>query len=270
VHPVTDQVLVFVDGHGAAMLGGQRRAVGPNDLVFVRAGVRHNFLNTGNDPLHLITIYAPPEHEAGTVHQTKADADAAQQRESAHHDGGEAGRVMIDPTIVTAARGAGLIGAPTTDSSDNWSWARQPAAALAKTVGARLILADVSTRSMWTTPYGSGGVGAERDAPYTEGTTIVSRAELKLLGRNYLIEQLDAAESEGVDVAVWLADEPGVRALDRFLELFPVDVLVVPPLDSPSLVERVLGDDMPSIRRRMENRLLLVANEDGSLSIDGS
>jgi mannose-6-phosphate isomerase-like protein (cupin superfamily) len=78
VHPDTDQVLAFVDGHGEAVLEGQRSAVGQNDLVFVRAGTRHNFVNTGDSPLRLITIYAPPEHEPGTVHQTKAEADAAE------------------------------------------------------------------------------------------------------------------------------------------------------------------------------------------------
>jgi mannose-6-phosphate isomerase-like protein (cupin superfamily) len=78
VHPDTDQVLVFVDGRAEAMLDGRSSDVGPNDLVFVRAGVRHNFVNRGEGPLRLITIYAPPEHPAGTVHETKAEADAAE------------------------------------------------------------------------------------------------------------------------------------------------------------------------------------------------
>lgn len=43
-----------------------------------RAGTRHNFVNTDDTPLRLITIYAPPEHAPGTVHQTKAEADAAE------------------------------------------------------------------------------------------------------------------------------------------------------------------------------------------------
>ena len=76
VHPATDQVLVFVDGQGRAELDGVTTSVGPNDLVFVRAGTRHNFTNTGEIPMRLITIYAPPEHAPGTVHQTKADAEA--------------------------------------------------------------------------------------------------------------------------------------------------------------------------------------------------
>ena len=78
VHPDTDQVLTFVDGTGEARLDGETSEVEPNDLVFVRAGTRHNFVNTGDKPLRLITIYAPPEHEPGTVHQTKAEADAAE------------------------------------------------------------------------------------------------------------------------------------------------------------------------------------------------
>jgi len=78
VHPGTDQLLLFVDGSGEARLDGEVSPVGPNDLVFVRSGTRHNFVNTGDGPLRLITVYAPPEHAPGTVHQTKADADAAE------------------------------------------------------------------------------------------------------------------------------------------------------------------------------------------------
>jgi mannose-6-phosphate isomerase-like protein (cupin superfamily) len=78
VHPDTDQVLVFVDGRAEAVLDAESSEVGPNDLVFVRAGTRHNFLNRDDRPLRLITIYAPPQHAPGTVHQTKAEADAAE------------------------------------------------------------------------------------------------------------------------------------------------------------------------------------------------
>ena len=81
VDPETDQLLVFVDGQGEARLDDETAAVGPNDLVAVRAGTRHHFVNTGDAPLRLITIYAPPEHAPGTVHRTKAEADAAEH----HH-----------------------------------------------------------------------------------------------------------------------------------------------------------------------------------------
>ena len=78
VHPDTDQVLVIVDGTAEAILDGGRSALGAGDLVLVRAATQHNVVNTGDRPLRLFTVYAPPEHAAGTVHQTKADADAAE------------------------------------------------------------------------------------------------------------------------------------------------------------------------------------------------
>jgi mannose-6-phosphate isomerase-like protein (cupin superfamily) len=78
VHPDVDQILLFVEGQGEAVLEGQHSSVGPNDLVFVKAGTRHNFINTGDTPLRLVTVYAPPEHEPGTVHATKEEADAAE------------------------------------------------------------------------------------------------------------------------------------------------------------------------------------------------
>jgi mannose-6-phosphate isomerase-like protein (cupin superfamily) len=78
VHPDTDQVLMFIDGRAEARLDEQASEVGPNDLVLVRAGTRHNFRNTSEGPLRLITIYAPPEHAPGTVHQTKEEADATE------------------------------------------------------------------------------------------------------------------------------------------------------------------------------------------------
>ena len=78
VHPDTDQLLIFVDGTGEAVLDGDRRAVDRNDLVFVKAGTTHNFINSGREPLRLVTIYAPPEHPPGTVHRTKEEADAAE------------------------------------------------------------------------------------------------------------------------------------------------------------------------------------------------
>jgi mannose-6-phosphate isomerase-like protein (cupin superfamily) len=81
VHPEEDQILVFVEGNADAILEGRSSPVGPNDLVFVKSGTRHNFVNTGDGPLRLITVYAPPEHPPGTVHATKEEADAAEEHE---------------------------------------------------------------------------------------------------------------------------------------------------------------------------------------------
>ena len=79
VHDGHDQILVFVSGRGTAVLDGRSSDIGIGDLVYVKSGTRHNFINAGDEPLRLFTIYAPPEHPAGTVHHTKADALAAEQ-----------------------------------------------------------------------------------------------------------------------------------------------------------------------------------------------
>ena len=73
-----DQILFFVEGEGEAVLEGESSPVGPNDMVFVPAGTLHNFVNTGDGKLRLVTTYAPPEHPDGTVHKTKAEAEAAE------------------------------------------------------------------------------------------------------------------------------------------------------------------------------------------------
>src|SRR5665811_168863 len=74
VHDDVDQTLVFVEGEGEAILDGEKSAVGVDRLVHVPAGTRHNFVNTGKVDLRLYTIYAPPEHNSGTIHKTKAEA----------------------------------------------------------------------------------------------------------------------------------------------------------------------------------------------------
>jgi mannose-6-phosphate isomerase-like protein (cupin superfamily) len=84
VHAEVDQVLVIVSGSGEAVLGDERTAIGPGWLVQVPAGTWHDIVNTGADDLRLYTVYAPPQHAPGTIHRTKADAEAAEAAEAAH------------------------------------------------------------------------------------------------------------------------------------------------------------------------------------------
>ena len=78
VHEV-DQILTFVSGVGEAIVCGERRDVAPGDLVVVPAGTKHNFRNTGPNPLVLYTVYAPAEHRDGAVHRTREEAEAAEK-----------------------------------------------------------------------------------------------------------------------------------------------------------------------------------------------
>ncbi|MEV4625844.1 cupin domain-containing protein [Micromonospora sp. NPDC049523] len=79
VHEDTDQILTFVSGTGEARVAGRTRKVAQGDLVVVPAGTKHNFVNTGPNPLVLYTVYGPPEHADKAVHRTKKEADAAEE-----------------------------------------------------------------------------------------------------------------------------------------------------------------------------------------------
>ncbi|MBP1934915.1 hypothetical protein J2Z37_004935 [Ammoniphilus resinae] len=56
-----------------------KRNINDDTAIVIPAGIWHNLINTGNIPLKLYSIYAPPNHPYGTVHVTKADAVAAEE-----------------------------------------------------------------------------------------------------------------------------------------------------------------------------------------------
>ncbi len=75
VHEENDQVLYFVEGEGKAILNDEEETIQKGDIVLVRAGTNHNFINTGQDDLKIITTYSPPHHPEGTIHKTKEEAE---------------------------------------------------------------------------------------------------------------------------------------------------------------------------------------------------
>ena len=78
-HEDTDQILTFVSGTGKAIVSGSEKQVAQGDLVVVPAGKKHNFVNTGPNPLILYTVYGPPEHADGAVHTSKEQAEALEE-----------------------------------------------------------------------------------------------------------------------------------------------------------------------------------------------
>ena len=80
MHPHVDQFLRVEQGQGLTQMGKSKdnlnfqRQVFDDSAIFIPAGTWHNLTNTGNIPLKLYSIYAPPNHPFGTVHRTKADA----------------------------------------------------------------------------------------------------------------------------------------------------------------------------------------------------
>jgi mannose-6-phosphate isomerase-like protein (cupin superfamily) len=74
VHEHRDQFFRIEEGEGEVVIDGTRTPVEDDDAIIVPAGARHNLINTGDEPLLLYTLYAPPEHRDGLVQKTKADA----------------------------------------------------------------------------------------------------------------------------------------------------------------------------------------------------
>ena len=81
VHEDRDQFFRIEEGSGVVDIDGVENPVQDDFAVIVPAGARHNVRNTGDQPLRLYTIYAPPEHKDGVVQSTKAEADARHHAE---------------------------------------------------------------------------------------------------------------------------------------------------------------------------------------------
>jgi len=77
LHESSDQVFFVVEGEGDAIAAGKARQANKNDIVFVRAGMRHNFRNTGKEDLKLYVVSSPPAYPEGTIHRTREDAIGA-------------------------------------------------------------------------------------------------------------------------------------------------------------------------------------------------
>ena len=85
IHPNVDQFIRIEEGRGMVQMGSTRnnldfeKRVSDDYAIMVPAGKWHNLVNTGNRPMKIYTIYAPPEHPRGTVHRTKEIAQAAER-----------------------------------------------------------------------------------------------------------------------------------------------------------------------------------------------
>lgn len=76
MHARVEQALFCVSGAGTATINGVNSRFAAGDAAIVGMGTRHNFRNTGKEPLQLYTLYSPPNHIDGRVQHTQADAKA--------------------------------------------------------------------------------------------------------------------------------------------------------------------------------------------------
>ena len=88
MHPHVDQFLRLEQGQGIVQMGKSKknlnfvRNVSDDSAIIIPAGTWHNLTNIGMVPLKLYSIYAPPNHPFGTVHVTKAAAEAVEEAHS--------------------------------------------------------------------------------------------------------------------------------------------------------------------------------------------
>lgn len=83
VHDDRDQFFRFEAGRGEVDIDDNTYQVKADDAVIVPQGARHNVRNPGSEPLRMYTIYGPPEHIDGKVHDTPGAARADHE----HFDG---------------------------------------------------------------------------------------------------------------------------------------------------------------------------------------
>ena len=69
-----DQFIRIEAGKCKVILDGAESIMEEDYAVVIPAGTKHNVINIGASDLKLYSIYSPPEHKDGTVHETKADA----------------------------------------------------------------------------------------------------------------------------------------------------------------------------------------------------
>ena len=83
-HPTIDQFLRIESGRGRVEFGASESHVDEayeidgDWAIIVPAGVWHNVVNLGGEDMKLYSLYGPPQHAPGTVHHTKANAEAAE------------------------------------------------------------------------------------------------------------------------------------------------------------------------------------------------
>jgi mannose-6-phosphate isomerase-like protein (cupin superfamily) len=81
IHKDTDQFIRIEQGNAIVKMGTCKNQLNfqknmyQGDAVFIPAGMWHNIVNNGRTPLKVSSIYAPPNHQKGTIHRTKEDAE---------------------------------------------------------------------------------------------------------------------------------------------------------------------------------------------------
>ena len=80
IHPDNDQFFRFESGLGKCVIDGNDYKVKEGDVIVVPAGAKHNVINVGDNELKMYTLYGPPNHQDGTIRNTKEDAEKMDEK----------------------------------------------------------------------------------------------------------------------------------------------------------------------------------------------
>ena len=83
-HDDLDQIIKIESGCANVYMGDTKKnvkfmgKVNANYAIIIPAGTWHNVINACSCPLKVYSVYAPPNHPFGTIHETKLDADLSE------------------------------------------------------------------------------------------------------------------------------------------------------------------------------------------------
>jgi mannose-6-phosphate isomerase-like protein (cupin superfamily) len=76
----SDQFFRFEGGTGQCIINGNEYDVKDGDSILIPGGAEHDVINTSDEELlQMYTLYSPPNHIDGTIHEVKEDADKAEK-----------------------------------------------------------------------------------------------------------------------------------------------------------------------------------------------
>ena len=84
LHNDLDQFVRVESGCAAVYMGKTKQNVklvgkiNSNYAIVIPAGTWHNVINSCSCPLKVYSVYAPPQHPFGTIHETKLDSDLSE------------------------------------------------------------------------------------------------------------------------------------------------------------------------------------------------
>lgn len=79
VHPLNDQFFRVEKGNGEVIIDGVSHEICDGSAILIPKGSMHNVINRGDISMKMYTLYMPPHHKDGTIHETKEFAESHEE-----------------------------------------------------------------------------------------------------------------------------------------------------------------------------------------------